>query len=48
LGAVALPGAFFGLAFLPGFRLLLYFGAASMALALVLTGVGLLRKVPAR
>jgi hypothetical protein len=43
LGAVALPGAFFGLAFVPGFRLLLYFGAAAMALALGITGVGLVR-----
>ena len=44
LGAIALPGAFFGLAFMPGFRVLLYFGAAAMALALVVTGVGLLRR----
>jgi hypothetical protein len=46
LGAVLLPGAFFGLAFAPGFRVLLYLGAASMALALVLTAVGLLRRTP--
>jgi hypothetical protein len=43
-GAIALPGAFFGLAFMPQFRVLLYLGAASMALAVVLTGIGLLRR----
>ena len=43
LGAVALSGAFFGLAFMPGFRILLYLGGASMALAVLLTGIGLLR-----
>lgn len=47
IGAVAFSGAFFGLAFMPAFRLLLYLGAASMALALVLTAIGLLRKAEA-
>jgi hypothetical protein len=43
-GAIALSGAFFGLAFMPQFRALLYLGAASMGLAVVLTGIGLLRR----
>jgi hypothetical protein len=47
MGAIALPGAFFGLAFSAGFRVLLYLGAASMALAVVLTGIGLLRQAKA-
>ena len=43
IGAICLSGGFFGLAFLPGLRLLLYFGAVSMIVALVLTAIGLLR-----
>jgi hypothetical protein len=43
VAAVALSGAFFGLAFFPSFRSLLYFGAACMATA-VLAGIGLLRR----
>ncbi len=45
-GAVSLSGAFFGLAFVSAFRVLLYLGAGSMAIAVVLTGIGLLRKPP--
>jgi len=45
LAAVALSGGFFGLAFFAGFRWLLYFGAFSLLVALVLTGVGLLRNL---
>src|SRR5512143_3841189 len=41
--AVLVSGGFFGLAFLPSLRLLLYTGAALMALAAVATGIGLLR-----
>jgi hypothetical protein len=44
LGAVALSGAFFGLAFFPAFRWLLYCGAALMAIAVLLAGIGLLRR----
>ena len=43
-GAVAVSGGFFGLAFFPGFRWLLYLGALSMFVAVVVVGVGLLRK----
>jgi hypothetical protein len=44
LAAVTISGGFFGLAFIPAFRWLLYLGAAGMALAVLATGVGLLRK----
>jgi membrane-bound metal-dependent hydrolase YbcI (DUF457 family) len=43
IGAICVSGGFFGLAFLPGLRPLLYFGAVSMMVALVLTAIGLLR-----
>jgi hypothetical protein len=45
VGTLALSGGFFGLAFKPGFRFLLYFGALAMFVALVLTAVGLLRNL---
>jgi hypothetical protein len=41
LGAVAVSGGFFGLAFQPAFRNLLYAGAALMAFAVIMTGIGL-------
>ena len=41
--AVLVSGGFFGLAFLPSLRWLLYGGAALVAFATVATGVGLLR-----
>jgi hypothetical protein len=44
LAAVALSGAFFGLAFFTAFRWLLYFGATCMAIAVLLAGIGLLRR----
>jgi hypothetical protein len=44
VGAISLSGGFFGLAFMPGFRFLVYMGAAGMAVAVVLTAIGLLRK----
>jgi hypothetical protein len=47
VGTLALSGGFFGLAFNNGFRLLLYFGAAAMFVAVFLTGVGLLRNLRA-
>jgi hypothetical protein len=45
LAAVTVSGGFFGIAFFPEFRWLLYFGALSLFVALVLTGVGLLRNL---
>lgn len=44
LAAVCLSGGLFGLAFAPAFRWLLYFGAWCMAIAVLLTGVGLVRR----
>jgi hypothetical protein len=44
LGAVLLPGSFFGLAFMSEFSALLYLGAISMAVAVLLAGIGLVRK----
>jgi hypothetical protein len=43
VSAVALSGAFFGLAFSAAFAPLLYLGIALMLVALLTTGVGLLR-----
>jgi hypothetical protein len=43
VAAVGISGGFFGIAFLPAFRWLLYFGAASLAVAVVLTGIGSVR-----
>jgi hypothetical protein len=45
--AVALSGGFFGVAFFPSLRWLLYFGGLSLLVALLLTGVGLLRNLRA-
>ncbi|HTC16726.1 MAG TPA: hypothetical protein VK695_13070 [Steroidobacteraceae bacterium] len=42
--AVAVSGGFFGLAYSARFTTLLFFGATCLAVAVVLTGVGLLRK----
>lgn len=47
LAAIAVSGGFFGVAFFPGFRWLLYFGGLCLFVALVLTGVGLLRNLRA-
>lgn len=44
LAGVAVSGGFFGLAFNPGFRWLLYAGATSLVLAVPLTAIGLLRR----
>jgi hypothetical protein len=44
VAAVAISGGFFGLAFLPAFRWFLYFGAASLVVAVVLAGIGLVRR----
>jgi hypothetical protein len=43
IAAVAISGGFFGAASVPAFRWLMYFGAGSLAVGVVLTGVGLLR-----
>jgi hypothetical protein len=45
LAAVAVSAGFFGVAFLPGFRWLLYFGGACMFFAVVIAGMGLLRNL---
>ena len=44
VAAVAISGGFFGLAFLPACQWFLYFGAASLVLAVVLVGIGLVRQ----
>ena len=44
LAAVGISGGFFGIAFLPAFRWLLYSGAALLAVAVILAGIGLLRR----
>jgi hypothetical protein len=44
LAAVAISGGFFGLAYNLNFKWLLYFGAACLVVAVLLTGAGLLRK----
>ena len=43
LAAILVSGGFFGLAFVPELRLLLYLGAGILAFATVTTGIGLLR-----
>ncbi len=43
VASLAVSGGFFGLTYLPEMRFLLYFGALSLAIGLVLTGIGLLR-----
>jgi hypothetical protein len=44
VAAVAIAGGFFGLAFQPTFRWVLYVGAASLVVAVVLAGIGLVRR----
>src|SRR4029453_12426988 len=43
VAAVGIAGGFFGIAFLPAFRWLSYFGAPGLAVAVILTGVGVER-----
>jgi hypothetical protein len=43
LAAIFVSGGFFGVAFLPAFKLLLYTGAALVSLVTLITGIGLLR-----
>ncbi|MGH9628223.1 MAG: hypothetical protein ACRD7E_07775 [Bryobacteraceae bacterium] len=45
LAAVSVSGGFFGVAFLPGFRWLLYFGAVCLFFAVITSGIGLLRNL---
>ena len=45
LAAVVVGGGFFGLAFEPGFRWLVYAGGLGLLIALLLAGVGLLRNL---
>jgi hypothetical protein len=47
LASLAVSGGFFGVAYGPGFRWLLYFGGLCLFLAVLLTGVGLLRRASA-
>jgi hypothetical protein len=47
VAAAAVSGGFFGLAFFPAFKWLLYFGGLNLFMALLLTGIGLLRNLPA-
>jgi len=43
LAAICVSGGFFGVAFFPGFKMLLYAGAALVSLVTLVTGIGLLR-----
>ena len=45
VAAVAVSGGFFGIAFFPDFKWLLYFGGLSLIISLLLTGIGLLRNL---
>jgi|SRR5471032_1833691 hypothetical protein len=44
LAAITVSGGFFGLAFFPDFRWLIYFGGGCLTVVVLLTGVGLLRR----
>jgi hypothetical protein len=44
MAAVCISGGFFGIAFLLAFQWLLYFGAVNLAVAVILTGVDLVRR----
>ena len=44
MAAIGISGGFFGIALLPALRWLPYFGAASLAVAVILTGIGLVRR----
>lgn len=46
VAAIAISGGFFGVAFIPAFSVLIYIGAASLAAAVILTGIGLIRRAP--
>jgi hypothetical protein len=42
--AIGISGGFFGIAFMPAFQGLLYSGVAFLAVAVILAGVGLIRR----
>jgi hypothetical protein len=44
VAGIAVSGGFFGLAFMPAFRWLVYLGGACLVVAVLLTGIGLLRR----
>jgi len=44
VAAIAISAGFFGTAFVPGLRVLLYVGGASLGVAVLLTGIGLVRR----
>ena len=43
LAAILISGGFFGVAFIPALSVLIYLGGLSLAVAVVVTGVGLIR-----
>jgi hypothetical protein len=48
VAAIGISAGFFGFAFMPAFRWVLYLGAASLIVAVLLTGVGLVRRPEAQ
>lgn len=45
IASVVLPGGFFGLAFVPAFKWLMYVGIILIAVSMLLTGIGLLKNL---
>jgi len=45
IASVVVPAGFFGLAFVPGFRWVMYTGILCLAVSMLLTGIGLLRNL---
>ncbi|AWL10973.1 hypothetical protein HMF8227_00477 [Saliniradius amylolyticus] len=45
IASVIVPAGFFGVAFMPGFKWVMYVGIACLAISMLLTGVGLLRNL---
>lgn len=43
IASIVVPAGFFGLAFLAGFRWLMYIGIGCLAISMLLTGIGLLK-----
>jgi drug/metabolite transporter superfamily protein YnfA len=43
--SILLPAGFFGLAFIPGFKWLVYLGVVCLAISMLLTGIGLLKNL---
>lgn len=44
IASVLVPAGFFGLAFVSGFKWIIYFGAVSLATSMLLTGIGLIKR----